>query len=500
MAMIPARLRIRGKVPSLFWKIDESDEKTMSAAAEPRVDPTAELATTLETFSPGAEQAAIAKCSEHNFAPDRGPVPLVESFINLRSARALLQEAVTSKKLQQLPLTVQAYILADVREVSRALTGLIGDRDEVVNLSKAIEELHVTLWQYRLDNLSPELLGYQTKLNELKRLEREISDLKDQLKGGVTAKKRLEAIVENSEEILKQLSVNGESGTQAEVVIASSLEKIRDLEQETTAIYKTAQQTDNNISALSSNAKASAAEASTKETRIREFFEEISEFKTEMETASELQKETAAKWEREAKQRIEENEKQSKGVVEEMQALETEIQQHLQKAVGASLFHSFAQRQTAISSSKDTWFKRLEAALMLSFLLGATLVYDLSTAGISYSPMFFLKLSLSVPFVLAVYFCASQYARERRLEEEYAFKSNISVSLIAYKDLVDKMVDHKNEAERQKYTDFIIGCIQEIFESPTRVDSDKKQLDIPVDKVTDSVLNGAAELVKAVRK
>jgi hypothetical protein len=60
-----------------------------------------------------------------------------------------------------------------------------------------------------------------------------------------------------------------------------------------------------------------------------------------------------------------------------------------------------------------------------------------------------------------------QYSKERRLEEEYAFKSNISISLNPYQELVSKLVDEKNKDELAKYTAFIIDSISKVYTSPT---------------------------------
>jgi hypothetical protein len=53
------------------------------------------------------------------------------------------------------------------------------------------------------------------------------------------------------------------------------------------------------------------------------------------------------------------------------------------------------------------------------------------------------------------------------LEEEYAFKSNISISLIPYQELVEKLVDKQQPQEKEKYTTFIIDAIAKVFTSPT---------------------------------
>ena len=84
---------------------------------------------------------------------------------------------------------------------------------------------------------------------------------------------------------------------------------------------------------------------------------------------------------------------------------------------------------------------------------------------------------MSVPLIYAIAFCNLQYSRERKLEEEYAFKANISISLVPYKDLVATLVDKGTPSEVQKYSTFIIDSISKVFTSPTEkiYDAEKKQ-------------------------
>ncbi len=83
------------------------------------------------------------------------------------------------------------------------------------------------------------------------------------------------------------------------------------------------------------------------------------------------------------------------------------------------------------------------------------------------NPAFFPKLSISIPLVYAIAFCNLQYSRERKLEEEYAFKSSISISLDPYQRLVGSLVDHGDKEEMAKYTEFIIQSVNRVFTSPT---------------------------------
>jgi len=74
---------------------------------------------------------------------------------------------------------------------------------------------------------------------------------------------------------------------------------------------------------------------------------------------------------------------------------------------------------------------------------------------------------MSLPLIYAIVFCSTQYTRERKLEEEYAFKSNISISLIPYQELVEKLVAKGKPEDNEKFTTFIIDSINKVFTSPT---------------------------------
>src|SRR5437588_2763493 len=86
------------------------------------------------TLSEEAQVAAIAKCKEMKLDPNRGEITLDETLINLSSARDVLVDAITNRKLVQLPISIQKAFLSSLRDASKALAGLAGGSDEVVNL------------------------------------------------------------------------------------------------------------------------------------------------------------------------------------------------------------------------------------------------------------------------------------------------------------------------------------------------------------------------------
>lgn len=406
----------------------------------------------LTTLTEESQQAALSKCKELGLDPNRGAVSLDESFINLNLIRAILTDAIEKRKLIQLPITVQRTLTSYLEAISKHQTGLIAGTDEVVNLTNVIEQLNTAIWQYGLHNLSEEVLGYQTKLNQLKNLETEAKRLKRELDAGVKLKENLEQVLSSAgkqSESLQKLAVGaGEASSK----VQDELTRTSDTSQKASALLVTIQQNEATSTQQLAATKASNAEISALEKKIKEFYAQVDEYRTKISTASD-----------DARNAIQENETETDRLISVLRDLEDQIRTQIQKATGFSLFHSFQTRQEALRKSKRYWVFALAGLVAASILLSVYVIYTTTDINAAFS----LKLSMSLPLIFAITFCTIQYSRERKLEEEYAFKSNISISLVPYQELVEKLVSKEQPDERQRYVAFIIDAITKVFTSPT---------------------------------
>lgn len=406
----------------------------------------------LTTLTEEAQNTARAKCKELGFDPNRGVVSLDESFINLNAARLILMDAIEKQKLNQLPITVQTTILNTLESISKFHIGLINGADEVVNLVNAIEQLNTAIWQYGLHNLSEEMIGYQTKLNQLKNQDLEVKKLKGELEDGLNLKGELEQFigeVKKSTETLQTIvATSDESGRK----IAENLNRTTEADQKAAAVLETIKQNESTSTQLLAITKTSNAEITALEGKIKEFYSQIDQYRTKITTITD-----------DAEKAVQANKAETEKLISTLRTLEDQIKVQIQKATGFSLFHSFQTRHEALGKSKKFWASVLSALVAIS--IGLT-VYVISTTN-DINVAFYIKLSLSLPIIYAIAFCTVQYSRERKLEEEYAFKSNISISLIPYQELVSKLVDSNKPTEQEKYSAFIIDSINKVFTSPT---------------------------------
>ena len=86
------------------------------------------------TLTAEAQDAAVRKCAELGFDPNRGHIKLEETLINLSEARDIIIDAVEKNKVNQLPLKLQLSLLAQLNLASDELTGLTNGKDTVIAL------------------------------------------------------------------------------------------------------------------------------------------------------------------------------------------------------------------------------------------------------------------------------------------------------------------------------------------------------------------------------
>jgi hypothetical protein len=446
-----------------------------------------ELHKLLTTFTEESQNAGRAKVAELNLNPNAGVVPLDESFINLSYSRDILLDAIEHRKLIQLPITVQQTLLKNLNEISRAQASLLGGTDEVANLTGAIEQLNTAMWTYGLHNLSPEVLGYQQKLNQLKNQELRAANLQSELEKGLALKARLESVLTTSEssmgkiqesertasETLQRITDAGQQATTTEQSIKTTLANaeqaasaaVTNIEQKTTSIVESVQRSDTTATQLLASTKTANAEVIAIQPKINEFFGEITANRQKLASIIEDAERTVADNNAQAKGIIEGNRTQTEELIAELKRLEAQIDDQIRRATGHSLFHSFQTRQEALKRSVQFWGWVLAVTVVCAVGAAVFLVLELRDAPVN--GLFFLKLSLSLPIAYWIGFCTVQYGRERRAEEEYAFKANISISLNPYQELVNKIINSDDPKEREKYTAFIVDSITKVFTSPT---------------------------------
>lgn len=154
-------------------------------------------------------------------------------------------------------------------------------------------------------------------------------------------------------------------------------------------------------------------------------------------------------------------------IFEKNDRLTESIEEQLQKATGISLFHTFQKRKEDLEKTQNGWLAGIIVSILIligiSIWVMVALQHIPTNTPIDWFKDVILKFALSSPAIYMLCFFTDRYAKTRRLVEEYAFKSTISLALKPYFDLV-KGLDG-NEEEKDK--NFLIAVIGSIFTTPT---------------------------------
>jgi Mg2+ and Co2+ transporter CorA len=292
-------------------------------------------------------------------------------------------------------------------------------------------------------------------------------------------KKKLESVLAQCQE----------QATRLEVESGRSKEKLDEIEEERQSLAKIITQI-NDLNAQAAKAAKESIESSVaigaelksgQETRakLKTEADQITEFYKTIEihqgTMAEVQKKSEAKFNalndnHDKLQKI--YQQQTDAVVKKNQDLLKQIEGHLQRAIGASLFGAFDTRRKGLFWGRWIWMGIMIASVVAAGVLSYSLASSLTESGSAINGSqpqwielaFFIKLSAVIPITFALIFSARQYTNERRTEEEYAFKSSISFSLEPYKTLLQQMKNDGHEAQAS----FVEKLLTEIFDNPVK--------------------------------
>ncbi len=537
----------------------------MSSDMPTKEDLPKELQRILNTLTEDAQRAAIRKSTELAYDPNRGRISLEETLINLTQARDILLDAIEKGKSVQLPLKLQYALYGQVVAVDRELKELIEGKDAILNLESAVEELNASVWQFRLHDLSDQVLGFHSKMNQLKSQEtairkamrateefdtlRENADqtfesisnrakaIAEEHASATKVVEQLQAALRESTETgqkvsnlgaqvaqhettaLQQLASAKLAAGDTEAIAAKSKEMRIEIEASRVSLQDLTTRAEHLLTSTENTAKAQReAEATSHAEFVSTADAEMSALRTKLDGAiddltettqaslesltsstgaratelvdnatarlakaesaqqakltEQLQefatahKETVEAFVTKSDAALSFGNDELKRLVAQLDELEGRIREAIERATGYTLFHAFQKRQMEIAKAKNQWAVALAACVLMSLAGSGLFIYSLQFVT-EYNAAFYLKLSISIPLIYAIAFCNLQYSRERKLEEEYAFKSSVSISLDPYQKLVGGLVDKAQPEELAKYTAFIIESVNRVFTSPT---------------------------------
>lgn len=431
-------------------------------------------------LSDQAISAAERRADEAGFNKDRGGIPFDEAMRNLKYARDSILGVAKGPYLTTLPFSVKTSILSVVQPIVSALQDIANGSDRCPELAELADRLYALVMQYHIDQRGAEFPGYEERSANLKHLISNAEVLRDRLEQAVTRADSIGDIVARA----------GAAGDAIDKALTEALGQLQQSEagsQRIGALVATAEATDNQIASLVAAATTGRDSVATMEDSLKSLYTDGQAFrKTIVDTTADAARTLAA------------DREETETLLKQVQAVRIQADEALLRATGESLFHSFDTRQRQISRAKWIWVGLLAASVILLMRVAMLIAYS----ALPFTAALTLKLAMVPPTIFALWFCSVQYNRERRLEEQYAFKSNISISLTPYKKLVSEVLPGGQADAQARYAEFIIGAVNQVFTPPTDSGDGARLLDIPLDKaeaILSSLAKAVGPIVKAVR-
>lgn len=195
-----------------------------------------------------------------------------------------------------------------------------------------------------------------------------------------------------------------------------------------------------------------------------------------------------------AEQLMELHKSDTSDLLHRLMEIEKDITDKLKSATGISLFHSFKKRKDTLWWSKLFWLVCMLGCSAFLILEAPALVENLANQPL------YVRFGFLLPVFYILGFVTKQYSNNRRLEEVYAMKSNISLSLSAYQQVIKELIMdeslQKND-DKNQCVDFMVDSIKNIFASPLK--ENKKDIDDEI-KHSHNILKDCSAMVSTSLK
>jgi len=224
------------------------------------------------------------------------------------------------------------------------------------------------------------------------------------------------------------------------------------------------------------------------------------ELKKAMESFNTLYEESVTIQKEAFESKLREYDKLTSGIITKNKDLQDKINSLLEGANAGRLYKSFHWRRRQIEKKQWIWIIGIVLINILLVFFTLLIINGSHWLGITalnpekVDSAFIMKLFLTIPLLFLDWFFIKQYNINKDLIENYAYKSVLSTSLLAYNQMIKENKDDSTSL------DFLIKTVEKIYTSP--LDSkeyNKEELEI-IRKFADKGMDGIIDVAKNAAK
>ena len=391
---------------------------------------------------------------------------VIPSFSNalgiLRDLLGELRAAAEEGLVDNMPASLQRNLRDHLTNLATHVRNITNGNQHVSAFTDTVDTIHSMIWQGGFRYRGKKIVGYEHKYAQIKALSKELQRIKER-------EAKAQSLLESVASLLNSVQASATEFESAKVVALSQIAEINSV----VSSAQTANTTiDTHLITLDAKLKEASESASTADARAQSATALEKRIQTFAATVDENEKRLNEAIQSAVGALVKNSEdsqdfkKTRTGELGELQnrleVIEQDIRDKLSNATGIRLFKTLEEREGKISGHKWLWAAGIAAAVGIAL----TAAFFFTSNGTT-DTLFYTKLSLGIPIAVLVGFALQQYGKERRLKEEYAFKAAISLSLNAYRELVEEATKTLVPEDKAKFADFLIHSVAIIFDSPT---------------------------------
>lgn len=373
---------------------------------------------------------------------------LAESLELLHELSQTLDEIWKNDGFVRVPQPAKRSLIKYLGQVVQTVQQYAAGRQTAQEVEQRIDGLHNHLWQYNLIDRTDEVGSYERKNYQLEALKRKGRRIIREFDKATPKRDELLQIVESAKKQQQRIaalqSEAAEKNKQISERSTKTAEVLNDVEEKQTEV----QRLEGQAAKAETRSRQAANEVDAIKAGIDKYHQEVDKYKKTLDDV--VNKADSA---------VDHNTAATEEIVAENRRLEEEIRNQLQKATGASLFTAFHERRKVLSTAKWIWAAVSVVSLLFTLYWGVYLAENTDALD----ALFYIRVVATIPLLALVIFALQQYGRERKAEEAYAFKAALSLSLVPYKELIEKL---GSDGRDERYAQFLVSTIGQIYQAP----------------------------------
>lgn len=366
------------------------------------------------------------KATENSWLIDHNEYTLADGIGDIDYLLNLILSAIDNNLLDNLTYDTRITIHAHLNQVNQYIEQILGGDNQISSFLSQISQLKNLIRQQHIDFEQTTFPSYAKKRNELNNLIKKYTELIDKIQ-----------IAEQIENALK-----------AEVQVATKAnESINQNLQQSVALLGKMNNTNDDVQTRKTELEVKYAQANESSTQINTIKSEIEKFHGSIKINGDTLRSTI---------------NESSEIIKKHRELQKNIDDLLPKALSNNLFRAFKVRADELQRRIWYWFAAIVISLIAGVIMGIWIAIDFEGKGVN--ELFVFKLFLTAPIVYSILFFTRQFGQDRKLQEEYAFKSTISLSIVPFREELLKIA--KQEAGRTENLAITSKTMDKVFSSP----------------------------------